>query len=188
MKQTGEAASDSLLLNVGPRSMVARRNSWRGPLPVGLTRRASLTHAPGPWPGRIFTYLLGPRSQLPRRPACREEAAAPSSPAAPANPRRRKPLRTCGHCGCQQRGMQHCSCCQAAWFCGADCQRAAWPVRAAVCALQRGCMRLSNAVQGGLWMRGAARHNTSKLTCCCCRCRRSTSRRARRKGAGRGIE
>ena len=36
---------------------LARRNSWRGPLPIGLTHRASLTHAPGPWPGRTLTYF-----------------------------------------------------------------------------------------------------------------------------------
>ena len=63
--------------------------------------------------------------------ACREEPVPSSEPAAPAAPRRPKPLRTCGPCGRQERGMLQCGRCRAAWFCGVDCQRAAWPVRAA---------------------------------------------------------
>lgn len=38
--------------------MGGRRNSCRGPLPIGLTHRASSTHAPGLWLGRILTCLL----------------------------------------------------------------------------------------------------------------------------------
>ena len=55
-----------------------------------------------------------------------------SEPAAAAAPQRPKPLRTCGQCGRQQRGMLQCARCRAAWYCGVDCQRAAWPVRADV--------------------------------------------------------
>ena len=130
-------------------------------------------------------------SQLPVLPACREEPAqSPSQPAAPAAPRRPKPLRTCGQCGRQERGMLQCARCRAAWFCGVDCQRAAWPVRA-VALGQRECICLSDAVQGGVLDTSIpGTDNTEQaypvalLTAAC----RSTSTSARLAPAGSRIE
>ena len=100
--------------------------------------------------------------------ACREKLAQPpSQPAAPANERRPKPLRTCGHCGSQQRDMRQCGRCRVAGFCGVDCQRAAWPVRAAAHRADP-CMHASNAVQGMFWTLPAAPTRAIEPACRSC--------------------
>ena len=76
--------------------------------------------------------------------------------------------------------MLQCGRCRAAWFCGVDCQRAAWPVRA-VWGLKLDCISPMQS-KGHLGCLLVFPLSPSKPTrCCCCR---STSKYACRAQKG----